>query len=50
MASKAAILDAGNTLLMSDLDRPWYLHCNEHNNIPMSISASDYTVINRSLP
>ena len=49
MTPKAAILDAGDTLLLSNLDKPWYLYCNEHNNVPIPIPACDYTVINRSL-
>ena len=49
MTPKAAIFDAGDTLLLSNLDKPWYLHCNEHNNVPIPIPAYDYIVINRSL-
>ena len=49
MAPKAAILDAGDTLLFSNLDKPCYLHFNKHNSIPVPIAACDYTVINRSL-
>ena len=43
MAPKAAILDAGDTLLLSNLDKPWYQHCNEHNNVPIPIPAFDYS-------
>ena len=32
---KTAILDEGDTLLLSNLDKPSYLHCNEHNNEPI---------------
>ena len=46
---KAVILDVGDTLLLSSLNKLWYLHCNEHNNVPISTSAYDYTVMNRSL-
>ena len=34
---------------MSNLDKPWYLHCNTCNNVPIPILAYDYTVIDRSL-
>ena len=44
-APNAAIVDAGDTLLLSKLDKPWYLKCNECNNVPVY----DYTVINRFL-
>ena len=47
MTSKAAILDAEITLLLSNLDKPWYLQCNEYNNIPIVISAYEYTVIKK---
>ena len=46
---KAAILDAEDTLLSSNLDKPLYLHCNEHYNVPIPISTYDYIFINRSL-
>ena len=49
MTPKAAILDAGDTLLLSNLDIPWYLHCTEHNNVPVLIPTYDYTVIKRPL-
>ena len=49
MTPKAARSYAGETLLLSNLDKPWYLHCNEHNNVPIPIPAYDYTTINRSL-
>ena len=49
MTSKAAILDAGDTLLLSNMDKPWYLYCSEHSNVPIPIPACVYTVINRSL-
>ena len=42
MSSKAAILDAEDTLLLSNLDKLWYLHCNEQNNVPTPIPAYDY--------
>ena len=48
MTPKAAILEAGDTPLLSNLDKPRYLHCkNEHNSIPAPIPPYDYTVINR---
>ena len=43
------MLDAGYALLLSNLNKPWYLHCNEHNNVPIPIPAYDHTVINGSL-
>ena len=48
MTLKAEILDAGDTILLSNLYKPWYLHCNEHKNVPIPIPAYDYSVINRS--
>ena len=38
---KAAILDAEDTILLSNLDKPWYLHCNEQNDVPLSIPVYD---------
>ena len=65
MTPKAAILDAEDNLLLSNLDKllylhycpfllsnldkPLYLHCNEHDNVPIPIPTYDYIVINRSL-
>ena len=49
MNLKAAILGVGDTLLLSNLDKPWYLHCNEHNIVPIPIPADDYPVTNRLL-
>ena len=49
MAPKAIILDAGDTLLLHNLDKLWYLHYIEHNNVPIAIPAYDYTVIYTSL-
>ena len=49
MTPNAAILDALDTLLLSNLDMPWYLHCNVNNNVPIPILAYNYTVINRLL-
>ena len=49
MTPKAPILDAGDTLLLSNLDKPHYLHCIKHNNIPISIPVYEYTAVNRSL-
>ena len=37
MTQKVSILDAGDTLVLSNLEKPWYLHCNEHNNVPITI-------------
>ena len=48
MTPKSVILNAEETLLLNNLVKPWYLHCNEHNNEPISIPANDYTVNNRS--
>ena len=41
MTPTAAILDAGDTLLLSNLDKPWYLHCNEHDSVPIPIPGYD---------
>ena len=49
MTPKAAIIDAGDTLLLFNVNRPGYLHCNEHNNVPIPIVTYEYTAINRSL-
>ena len=49
MTPKAALLDAGDTFLLCHLDKSCYLLCNEHNNVPIPVSAYTYTVINRSL-
>ena len=49
MTTTAAVLDAGQTLRLSHLDKPWYFHCNEYNDVPMPIPSYSYTVINRSL-
>ena len=49
MTPNTAILDGGDTLLLSNMDKPWYLHCKEHNNVPIPIPSYDYTVINRWL-
>ena len=46
---KAAVLDAGETLLLRKLNKVCYLQCTEHNNTPMPKSADDYTVISGSL-
>ena len=35
MSAQTAILDSANTLLMSKFVRQCYLHCNEHNNVPI---------------
>ena len=43
------ILDAGDSLLSSNLDRLSYLHCNKHNSVWKPIPAYDYTVIKKSL-
>ena len=39
---KIAILDAGDTLILSISDKPWYLHCNEPNNMSIPILTYDY--------
>ena len=31
MTPKAAVLDTGDSLLLNNLGKPWYLHCDEHN-------------------
>ena len=49
MTHKAAKLDAGDTLLLSNLDKSWFLHFNEYNNVPIPIPAYYYIVKNRSL-
>ena len=49
MTPIAAILDVGDTLLLNNLLKPWYLHCSEHNNVTIPMPAYDNTVINRSL-
>ena len=46
MTPKAAILYAGDTFLLGNLDKPWYLHCNKHNNVSIPLTAYEYTVIN----
>ena len=46
---KVAILDAGDNLLLSNLYKPWFLYCNEHNTVPIPIPAWDYNIINRCL-
>ena len=43
------MLDEGETRVLINLNKPWYLYCNEHNNVPIPIPAYDYTVINTSL-
>ena len=45
MTPKAVIDDAGETLELSNLGKPWYLHCSEHNNMPIPIPAYNSTVI-----
>ena len=42
MISKVAILNARDTLLLGNLENHGSLHCNEHNNVPVSIPASVY--------
>ena len=49
MTPEAAILVTGDTLLLSNLDKPWYIHGNEQNSVPIPIPAYDYTPISRSL-
>ena len=46
---KAEILDAGDTLLLSNLHKPWFFHCHEHNNVPIPIPVYDFSIINTSL-
>ena len=36
-------------LLLSNLEKPWYLYYNENNNVPICISAYDYTIIKEFL-
>ena len=48
MTPKAAIHDAGETLMLSNLNKP-YSHCNEHNNVPTPLPVFHESVINRSL-
>ena len=48
ITQKAVISDAQDTLLLGNLDKPWYLQCNEHNNVPIPIPTYDYTVTNMS--
>ena len=49
MTPRAAILDDGDIILLSNLHKPWYLHCNECNNIPIPMQLYNYTVLIRSL-
>ena len=36
MTCKAVILGAGNSVFFwSNLDKPWYLNCIKHNNVPI---------------
>ena len=49
MTPKAAILKAQNTPLLSNTDKPWFLHCNEHNIVLSTISTYDYSLIIKSL-
>ena len=49
MTPKAAILHAGDMLLLRNLDNPLYLHCSEHNSVPIPMPAYDYAAISRSL-
>ena len=44
------ILDAGETILLSNFETPWYLHCNQHNIVSIPIPSYYYTIINGSLP
>ena len=36
-------------LLLSNLDKPYHFHCNEHFNVPLLIPAYEHIAINRSL-
>ena len=47
MTPKADFLNSGDILLLSILDNQWFIHCNEHNNVPMQVY--DCSIINRSL-
>ena len=49
MTTNTVISDAGDTLLLSNLDKTWYLHCNKHNIVSIPIPANDHTAINKYL-
>ena len=49
MTPKPHILDAGDTLLLCNIDKLWYIHCDEHNNITIPLPPYDCTVIKRFL-
>ena len=49
MVQKAAIFDAGETLLLGNVSKPWYLHCKDLNCVLIPIPLYAYTVIKKSL-
>ena len=45
MTPKVAIIDAGTTFLLGNLDKALYLHYNENNDILITIPAYDYVIL-----
>ena len=41
------IIDSGNDILLSNLDGPWMLYCNQYRELPLELAHSKYAIIKK---